>query len=249
MSDPVTTLPPLSDRSGVTDAVRAQILASEHWSLLATRSMTWNEILSRTTTFITVLSAAVVALALVAQATAFGTGFRLFALVVLPVVLLVGLGTVIRLFNASTDDLELVVGMNRLRHAYLELAPELEPYFVMAHHDDKVSVERSYSLGYRIGYSRILSGTLNLVAAINAVVVGVLTALIAQTLGAPEAVNLVIGVVAALAAAVGYGTLASRQMTRAWRALRPRFPGEARRVRGPQPGPQSGDLGHQRSSL
>lgn len=224
MSDPLTTLPALSDRSGVTDAVRAQLLASEHWSLLATRNMTWNEVLGRTTTFITVLSAAVVALALVAQATAFGTGFRLFALLVLPIVLLVGLGTVIRLFDASTDDLELVVGMNRLRHAYLELAPELGPYFVMGHHDDKASVEQSYSLGYRGGVSRILSGSLNLVAAINAVVVGVLAALIAQTLGASEAANLVIGVVAALAAAVGYGTLAFRQMIRAWNALSPRFP-------------------------
>ena len=81
-----------SDRSGagITDAVRAQILATEHWSLLATRSMTWNEIFSRASMFFTVLSAAVVALALVAQATAFGSGFRLFALLVLPVVLLVG---------------------------------------------------------------------------------------------------------------------------------------------------------------
>ena len=52
------TLPPLSDRSGVTDAVRTQILATEHWSLLATRSMTWNEVFSRASMFITVLSAA-----------------------------------------------------------------------------------------------------------------------------------------------------------------------------------------------
>ena len=93
MSDPLITPPALSDRSGVTDAVRAQILATEHWSLLATRSMTLNEIFSRASMFITVLSAAVVALALVAQATGFGTGFRLFALLVLPIVLLVGVAT------------------------------------------------------------------------------------------------------------------------------------------------------------
>lgn len=224
MSDSMTNQPPLSDRSGVTDAVRAQILASEHWSLLATRSMTWNEVFSRASIFITVLSAAVVALALVAQATAFGPGFRLFALCVLPMVLLVGLGTIVRLGNANTDDLGLVVGMNRLRHAYLELAPELEPYFVMAHHDDQASVAQAYGLGYRPGFSRILSGTLNLVAALNVVVVGVLAALIAQTLGAPETANVVVGIVAALVAAIGIGTLAFRAMTRAWRAFPPRFP-------------------------
>lgn len=224
MNDSLPTLPPLSDRSGVTDAVRAQILATEHWSLLATRSMTWNEIFSRAAMFITVLSAAVVALALVAQATAFGPGFRLFALLVLPVVLLVGLVTYIRLSDANLDDLGLMVGMNRLRHAYLELTPELEPYFVTAHHDDKASILRSYGLGYRPGLTRVLGATPNLVAAINVVVVGVLAAIIAQLLGAQDAVILAVGVVAALAAVVGHGALAYRAITRAWRAIRPRFP-------------------------
>jgi hypothetical protein len=136
MTDPQpttpTTPPLLSERSGsgVTDAVRAQLLATEHWSLLATRAMTWNEVFSRASMFVTVLSAAVVALALVAQVTAFGPGFRLFALLMLPIVLLVGVATDLRLSAANADDLGLVIGMNRLRHAYLELAPELEPYFV-----------------------------------------------------------------------------------------------------------------------
>src|SRR5215831_18585593 len=144
---PTTNSSSLSDRSGVTDAVRAQILATEHWSLLATRSMTWNEIFSRASMFITVLSAAVVALALVAQATAFGPGFHLFALLVLPIVLLVGLATLTRLSDANREDFRLVAGMNRLRHAYLELAPELGPYFVTAHHDDEASVMVSYGPG------------------------------------------------------------------------------------------------------
>src|SRR3954468_341219 len=97
MKTPSTPPLPLSDEGKVTDAVRVQILATEHWSLLATRSMTWNEAFSRASMFLTVLSAAMVALALVAQATAFGEGFHVFALIVLPIVLLVGLGTYGRL--------------------------------------------------------------------------------------------------------------------------------------------------------
>lgn len=224
MSDSRTPSSPLSDRSGVTDAVRTQILATEHWSLLATRSMTWNEVFSRASMFITVLSAAVVALALVAQATSFGPGFRLFALLVLPVVLLVGVATLIRLGDANTDDFGLVIGMNRLRHAYLELAPELEPYFVTAHHDDEASVMQSYGLTQRLRLSRFLAGTPNLVAAINVVVVGVLAALVADTLGAPDSANIVVGVLAALAAAVGFGVLAFRTFTSARQAHHPRFP-------------------------
>src|SRR5262249_16844544 len=136
MNDPLpstTNLPQLSDRTGVTDSVRAQLLATEHWSLLATRSMTWNEVFSRASMFITVLSAAVVALALVAQATAFGPSFRLFALLILPVVLLAGLATLTRLGNANMGDFWLGTGVERLRHAHLGLAPELGPHFVSPH--------------------------------------------------------------------------------------------------------------------
>jgi hypothetical protein len=175
--------------------------------------------------FITVLSAAVVALALVAQATAFGQGFRLFALLVLPIVLLVGVATVIRLSDANTEDFGLVIGMNRLRHAYLELAPELEPYFVTAHHDDLASVMRSFGMGdHGPRVSRILAGTPTLVAVINIVVVGVLAALIADTLGASDVVNVVVGVAAALLAAVGFGVLAFRSIAAGRQAHRPRFP-------------------------
>jgi hypothetical protein len=216
--------PPLTDRSGVTDAVRAQLLATEHWSLLATRSMTWNEIFSRASMFVTMLSAAVVALALVAQATAFGPGFRLFALLVLPIVVLVGVGTTLRLVDANSDDAGLLLGMNRLRHAYLELAPELEPYFVTGSHDDAAGLAQSSSLGIRSGPNRFVTGTPNLVAAITGMVTGVLAALIAQTLGAPDGVSVVVWVVAALAAAVGHVAWAFREIRRARRTYHPRFP-------------------------
>ena len=140
MRDLITSLSAISDRAGVTDAVRVQILATEHWSLLATRTMTWNDVFSRASMFLTVLSAAVVALALVAQVTAFGPDFCLFALPVWPVVLLVGLATFLRLGDANNVDAGLVIGMNWLRHAYLELAPELAPYFVTGYHDTDASL-------------------------------------------------------------------------------------------------------------
>jgi hypothetical protein len=236
MTDPQPTTPAttttsvptlLSDRSGagITDAVRAQILASEHWSLLATRSMTWNEIFSRAAMFITVLSAAVVALALVAQATAFGSGFRLFALLVLPIVLLVGVATFLRLGDANTDDVGLVIGMNRLRHAYLELAPELEPYFVTGHHDDLAGLAQSYGPGSHAGLGRVLAATPNLVAIIDAVIVGVLAALTAELLGAPDAAAVALGASAALGALIGFAVLVAQWRRRVWRRVQPRFPG------------------------
>ena len=227
MPDAPTDHPPLSDRAGVTDAVRVQILATEHWGLLATRSMTWNEIFARAGMFLTVLSAAVVALALVADATDFGRGFRLFAFLVLPVVLFLGWATYTRLTAASGEDLWAVVGMNRLRHAYLELAPELEPYFVTAHHDDVASVLRSLSLAPPSpngGASAVLASTPLLVAVISAVVAGVLAGLITEALGASTAAYVAVGIAAGLAYAAATFASHLRAGLRLAREARPRFP-------------------------
>src|ERR687893_1028698 len=77
-------------------ALRLQVLSAEHWSLLASRSLAWNENFSRAGMSLSLVSGAIVALALVAQASDFGEGFRLFGLVILPVVLFVGIGTFLR---------------------------------------------------------------------------------------------------------------------------------------------------------
>jgi hypothetical protein len=101
--------------------VRAQLLATEHWSLLATRSTTQSEVLSRITTFLMLVSASIVSLALIGQVTRFDRRFITFALVLLRMVITVGALTEVRLANAAIEDLGHVIGMNRLRAAYLEL--------------------------------------------------------------------------------------------------------------------------------
>src|SRR5687767_2520229 len=67
----------------------ATMLATEHWSLLGTRSMTWSEIMSRISIMLTVMSAFLVALALVARGDGFdrsvlplATGFACASLVI-----------------------------------------------------------------------------------------------------------------------------------------------------------------------
>jgi hypothetical protein len=64
----------------------------------------------------------VVALSLVVQASGFDDSFRIVALIVLPLVLFVGLATFLRLVEADIEDAWLVIGMNRVRRGYLELA-------------------------------------------------------------------------------------------------------------------------------
>jgi hypothetical protein len=220
----MTTDPTVDHTEGAAGPLRVQILATEHWSLLATRGMTWNEIFSRTGTFLTVLSATVIALSLAAQATGFGAGFRVFALLVLPVVLLVGLGTFIRLVEADVEDAWLVVGMNRLRHAYLELAPELRPYFVTSQHDDELGVLRTYSFRTDIGISHLLCGSPVIVGIIDAVVAGVFAGIICQALGGAVGLQVAVGLLAMLAAVAVLAAMAYRRLGQLRRDYRPRFP-------------------------
>ena len=83
----------------------AQFLATEHWSLLATRSMSWNESFARSSMFLTSLSTATVSLALVGSATHFGPEFLVFALVVLSITLFLGIATFVRLTQVNNEDL------------------------------------------------------------------------------------------------------------------------------------------------
>jgi hypothetical protein len=222
---PIGTPPSLDGLELTGSPPHVQVLANEHWSLLATRSMTWNEIFSRTGTYLTVLSGSVIALSLVANATGFGRDFRTFAMLILPVVLLIGVGTFFRLIEADIEDAWLVIGMNRIRHAYLELAPELEPYFVAGRHDDAPGMLQTYAFRDRVGLTHWMSGSPVIVGIIDAVVTGVLTAVVCRALGAGDPAPTIIGVAAAVITAGLLGTFAFRRVRRVSRTYRPLFPG------------------------
>ena len=113
----------MSEPAPVPPAVRAQMLATEHWSLLATRSQTWSEVMSRIMAQFTFTSAALVVLALVVQREGLDGPFRPLALGLGAAVLLTGTLTSMRVHYASHEDLQLVRGMNRLRRAYVDIDP------------------------------------------------------------------------------------------------------------------------------
>jgi hypothetical protein len=179
-------------------SVRLQILATEHWSLLATRSLTYSESFSRVAMFLSVLSGAVIALALLAQVDHFDETFVIAAILILSIVLFVGLVTIGRLAALNREDLLWVMGMNRLRRAYLEMHPDLEPYFLTSSYDDfrgvgltmgLVDVARMSPLRNAAHGFTTLPATLSVIVG---VVAGVLGALVVGRFGAsaPTAVAL-----------------------------------------------------------
>ena len=222
-----TPAPPSGDATGeeLPPAVRLQILSTEHWSLLASRSLAWNESFSRAGMFLSTLSGAIVALALVAQATEFGEGFRIFGLVILPVVLFVGVGTVLRMGIANYHDARCVIGMNRIRAGYLEVAPDLERFFVMGTTDD----ERGMSLTMAVQpgtstFAQMLASSPMLLSVLNSVLAGTIVALLALQLAAVSAVAVGLGAAGFIVTMVGFNAYAGREIGRSRSELTPMFP-------------------------
>jgi low affinity Fe/Cu permease len=167
---------------------RLQVLATEHWSLLATRSLSYTESFSRVSMFLTVLTGAVVALALFAQVDHFRETFQMAAMLILTVVVFVGLVTIGRVTTLNRENFNLVVGMNRLRRAYLEAYPDVEPYFVAGSHDDFRGFQLTMSLPDLAGRpSAITAMTIGLQTL--PAMLGVIVSLVAALLGALVAVS------------------------------------------------------------
>jgi hypothetical protein len=208
--------------------MRLQILSTEHWSLLASRALAWNEAFSRAGMFLTTLSGAIVALGLVGGASAFGEAFTLFALVILPVVLFIGVATYIRLGASNYHEAMCVIGMNRIRAAYLELAPDLERYFVMSGHDDPKGIGITMGVQPGVGslfwFAQIIAGTPTVVMVLNAVLAGAIAAIATLRIGAAPGTTLLVGGLAFVIATAAHSVYSRQTIGRAIGAHRPLFP-------------------------
>ncbi len=216
---------PLIGTGDLSPSLRLQILTTEHWSLLSTRALSWNEAFSRATMFLSALSGAVVALALVAGATTFGRGFVTFALFLLPVVLFAGIATFVRLVEINHEDVNWVIGMNRLRHAYLEAAPELRPYFVTSSYDDEPGIMATFgATAGPGGFAHAFVTTPGLIAVVDGVLAGAIAATVGVYTGIDTYLALTLAVGAAIATVALLVSHHFRRVVRPRGLQKPRFP-------------------------
>src|SRR5579859_4290638 len=113
------------------------MMTTEHYNLQTGRAMTISEANGRASLFVGAVSSGLIALALVAQLSHLGTAFYVFSLVVLPTLFLMGLITFERVLQSDMADIIYTRGINRIRHLYLEYAPQMQPYFILSAHDDR----------------------------------------------------------------------------------------------------------------
>src|SRR6266480_3941684 len=114
------------------------IMTTEHYNLQTGRAMTISEANGRASLFVGAVSSGLIALAFVGQISHLGTAFNVFSLVVIPTLIFMGLITFERVLQSGSADFMYARGINRIRHLYLEYAPQMQPYFILSSHDDHV---------------------------------------------------------------------------------------------------------------
>ncbi|MDQ1582246.1 MAG: hypothetical protein QOF36_300 [Microbacteriaceae bacterium] len=206
--------------------VRAQLLATEHWGLLAARSTAQNEVLTRIAIFFTLVSAGLVSLALVGQATRFSESFSGFSLGIIGFVCLVGFLTQLRVFSVGMEDLMYVLAMNRLRGAYSEIDPGIAKYFMASRFDDRPGSIQTYYffLPRRSDLTQVLASSMIFIVVVNGALVALFCGALSLTLGAPPGIGISIGVAAGVLWVGGTSYLGGRMYRNVWKTHTPLFP-------------------------
>jgi hypothetical protein len=202
-----------------------QIMTTEHFVLQTARAATIQEANQRANLFLTSVSSAAIALAFVAQVTRMGGPFVLFSMILLPCVYFIGLVTFIRTVQVGIEDMVHARGLARIRHFYVELAPEVGRYLVHAIHDDAEAVR--VDKGLRASRWQDFVTTAGMVSAVDAAIAGVFGGVAARAVaGWPVGFAVASGAALFLSSAL----LFDRHHRKAWaaaeRALPPVFPAD-----------------------
>lgn len=216
-------IPPAPDASESDAALgrRAQMLATEHWGLLAARGTAQSEVLTRITIFLTLVSAGLVTIGLLGQATRFSGWFTGAALAILGFLAVLGIMTQTRVGNVAEEDLMYVVAMNRLRGAYVDLDPGIEKYFLAATADDMAGSQVTYSFFRRRSFSHLFGSSFMLIAVVNACVVGLLVGGVVLALGGGIGWAITAGVLIGILLMAAFARYGFWTYHEAWRNHRP----------------------------
>jgi hypothetical protein len=169
---PRATSTPAADRLRL-EPHWAQFLTTEHFTLATARSVTVAESNGRTALFVSTVAASLVAIGFTGQAWGLAPAFWAFLLCLLPVILFIGSVTFVRVVETAVEDVLYVRGMNRVRHLYVEAAPEFVPYLVLSVYDDRAGTTESL-VGSRPGWQQGLFSSAGIVEVVDSLVVAVL---------------------------------------------------------------------------
>ena len=159
-----------------------QFMTTEHFTLQTARSATIAEANGRCALFMGSVSSAVVALAFIGQASGLSEGFFLFGLVLFPSLLFLGIFTFKRVLQTAVEDIIYARGINRIRHYYIEMAPEVRRYFIQSIHDDTAGALHGMGIVPTSSKWDMFQTSSGMVAVINSVIGGAFVGLLCRFL-------------------------------------------------------------------
>lgn len=197
---------------------------TEHFNLATARASTISEANGRASLFLASLSASLIALSFIGQASELGTAFDAFGLVVLLGVVYLGVVSAERTLQASIDDVLLAKRTETVRRWYLEHAPELEGVLQPPPRED----DAMSAVGVRASRLQLLLSVAGMIAMLTAGVAGGWAGFALSALGrVPVGVAVGGGVAVFVLAA----TLLLHHQAARWRAAIPELAAVLRRRR------------------
>jgi hypothetical protein len=202
------------------------IMTTEHYNLQTGRSMTISESNGRSSLFVGAVSSGLVALAFVGQISHLGTAFFVFSLIVIPTLFFMGLITFERVLQAGSADIVYARGINRIRHLYLEYAPQMQPYFILSTYDDQEGTLGQEAM--QTSWWQVFLSMAGMIAVINSVLAGSFVGLLLAAFALPLWVTTSAGVVTFLVSVGLHQRYQWRQWMRLGRDLPVLFPSQPR---------------------
>jgi len=200
------------------------IITTEHYNLQTGRSITTAESNGRSSLFVGAVSSGLIALTFVGQIAHLGTAFFVFSLVVIPTLVFMGLITFERVLQSGSTDYMYARGINRIRHLYLEYAPQLQLYFILSAHDDRGETLSTEEMS--TSWVQVFFSVAGMIAVINSVLIGSFVGLLLAMFSLPLLVCTSAGVVAFLVSVVIHQRYQWGQWVRLERKLPTLFPSQ-----------------------
>ena len=160
----------------------SQFLTTEHFTLQGARNATIAEANGRLAHYLSTVGSGIVALAFVADVSELGPMFFIFSLAIFPILIILGITTLIRLLQVSINDTRYAQAINRIHRFYLEIAPEAKRYLSFPHHDDPDAVRRTMMPFHAPGFLQGLASTPGPVILINSILTGIFASILAAGL-------------------------------------------------------------------
>jgi hypothetical protein len=153
-----------------------QVMTTEHYNLQSGRSLAVSDANGRAALFLSTVSTTLVALAFIGNISHLGTAFFVFALVLFPSLLFLGLVTFDSVLQSAIEETVYRRGINRIRHLYVELAPQVKAYFILSTHDDTLGIFR------RARWWQSFLTLAGMIAVIHSILAGAFTGLLVAQL-------------------------------------------------------------------